>query len=302
MAAANNMTGLFATFIHGLHILHNNGVLDAYGHLSVRSTRSDPSPTFYMSRNMAPALVASPADIVEYRISDAEAVDKDAPNGFIERYIHSELYKRFSDVNAVVHSHSPAVVPYTVVTDDVALRPVLHMAGFLGEHVPVFDIAKYYTADDVQDLLVRNVRLGAALAAEFSSSSTTNPNTTATSTPITTTASSNNSSSSSPDYSTVLMRGHGFTLWAADIKAAVFQAVYAQTNAQAQSQALALSRAATGVAGQGQGQDGSGGIAYLTPQQARDTADTMAGTVQRPWDLWVREVKVAPLYVNVLDL
>jgi ribulose-5-phosphate 4-epimerase/fuculose-1-phosphate aldolase len=129
-AAATNLTqSLLGTFITALHILHFNGVLDAYGHLSVRNPSS--SSTFFMSRNVAPALVSSPDDIVEYFVANASAVEPDPPSGFVERYIHSELYKRFPGVNAVVHSHSQAVLPYSV-SEDVPLRPVLHVAGFLG--------------------------------------------------------------------------------------------------------------------------------------------------------------------------
>lgn len=125
-----NLTQLFTTFINALHILHNNGVLDAYGHLSLRNP-GNPA-TFFLSRNVAPALVSSPNDIVEYHISDASPVKPDAPNGFIERYIHSEIYKRFSGISAVVHSHSPAVIPYSI--SNIPLKPVIHMAGFLGTY------------------------------------------------------------------------------------------------------------------------------------------------------------------------
>ncbi len=125
---AANLNQLFATFINALHILHKNAVLDAYGHLSVRNPNN--SSTFFMSRNLAPALVSSPSDIVEYHVLDASPVEPDAPNGFIERFIHSEIYKRFSEINTVVHSHSPAVIPYSI--SDVPLKPSVHMAGFLG--------------------------------------------------------------------------------------------------------------------------------------------------------------------------
>jgi hypothetical protein len=116
--------------ITGLHILHYNGVLDAYGHVSVRNPNN--GSNFFMSRNLAPALVANSSDLVEYYVEDAAPVDPNAPGGFLERYIHSELYKRFPNINSVVHSHSPQVVPYTF--SGVPLRPTLHMAGFLGMH------------------------------------------------------------------------------------------------------------------------------------------------------------------------
>ena len=39
---------------------------------------------------------------------------------YSERFIHAEIYRVRADVNAVVHSHSPAVIPFSVT--DVALR------------------------------------------------------------------------------------------------------------------------------------------------------------------------------------
>ncbi|KAI1755585.1 class II aldolase and Adducin N-terminal domain-containing protein [Xylaria castorea] len=268
-----NLTQVFTALIDALHILHNKGVLDAYGHLSVRNPNNP--ATFFLSRNVAPALVSSPDDIVEYHISDASPVEPDAPNGFIERYIHSEIYKRFSQISTVVHSHSPAVIPYSVSV--VPLKPLIHMAGFLDERVPVFDIAKHYHDNDTQDLLIRNVGLGAALAAEFS-------------------ARGSETDKSLPDYYVALMQNHGFTTCATSIETVVYKAFYTQANAQVQSEALATKHAYWG-----QAVDSGYELPYLTQQQARDSWTSNMGTVQRPWDLWVREVKVSPLYVNALD-
>lgn len=125
---AANLTQLFGTLITASHILHFHGVLDAYGHLSVRNPNN--ASTFFMSRNEAPALMASASDIVEYYISDASPVEPNAPRGFIERYIHSEIFKRFSAINSVVHSHSPPVIPFSI--SGVPMKPSIHLAGFLG--------------------------------------------------------------------------------------------------------------------------------------------------------------------------
>lgn len=127
---AANLTTVFNTLITGLHILHFNGVLDAYGHMSVRNPIN--GSNFFMSRDLAPALVANSSDLVEYYVKDAAPIDPNAPKGFIERYIHSELYKRFPNISSVVHSHSPQVIPYSF--SGVPLRPSIHMAGFLGMH------------------------------------------------------------------------------------------------------------------------------------------------------------------------
>lgn len=67
-----------------------------------------------MPRNMAPANVSSSKDLVEYNVADAKSVDANAPRGYIERYIHSEIYKKYPAVNSVIHSHSNAVIPYTI--------------------------------------------------------------------------------------------------------------------------------------------------------------------------------------------
>ncbi|KAI0525738.1 class II aldolase and Adducin N-terminal domain-containing protein [Xylaria bambusicola] len=260
---------LIYTFVNALHILHYNGVLDAYGHLSMRNP--DNSSTFLMARGgIAPALVSSSEDIIEFLIADASPVDPNAPKPVMERHIHSEIYKRFSGINSVVHSHSPAVLPYAI--SNVPLRAAIHMAGFVGEEVPVFDISKYYSNNDTQDLLVTNVRLGAALAAEFSANSS--------------------QATALPNHSIVLMQSHGFAGCAADIKTVVYQAIYTQRNAQVLSDALNLEHAFGGS---------TNDIIYLTPQEAIDSYATIGQNFERPWSLWVREVEVSPLYENSVN-
>jgi ribulose-5-phosphate 4-epimerase/fuculose-1-phosphate aldolase len=67
-----------------------------------------------MPRNMAPATISSAKDLVEYNVSDASAVNPDAPLGYIERFIHSEIYKKYPVINSVIHSHASAVIPYSI--------------------------------------------------------------------------------------------------------------------------------------------------------------------------------------------
>jgi len=83
-----------------------------------------------MSGDKAPALVSLASDLIEYRVIDASPVNLSAKKGYQERFIHSEIYKLFPEVNSVVHSHSQAVLPYTMNT--VAMQPAFHIAGFLG--------------------------------------------------------------------------------------------------------------------------------------------------------------------------
>src|SRR4051812_15710399 len=115
-------------------ILVNEGVLDSFGHVTVRSLRNPAH--YFMPRAMPPGLVTA-NDIVELD-ADSVTVDPQAPRTNGERFIHGEIYRVRPDVQAVVHSHSPAVIPFSIVPGR-PLRPVLHMAGFLPEKVSVFD-------------------------------------------------------------------------------------------------------------------------------------------------------------------
>lgn len=119
---------LFKGLVTASHILHRHDVFDAYGHISVRSP--DNAATFWMPCNMPTALVSSPDDLVEYHVESAEPVEKNAKPGYLERHIHSEIYKRFPGINSVVHSHASDVLPYCV--SGVPLKNTIHMAGFLG--------------------------------------------------------------------------------------------------------------------------------------------------------------------------
>jgi ribulose-5-phosphate 4-epimerase/fuculose-1-phosphate aldolase len=87
-------------------------VLDAYGHISMRHP-TDPR-IFIMSRNTAPGTISSSNDLIEYWVENAEPVDSNAAPGYSERCIHSVALKRYPEVNSVIHSHSEAVVPYTI--------------------------------------------------------------------------------------------------------------------------------------------------------------------------------------------
>lgn len=84
-----------------------------------------------MPCNISPALISTPDDLIEYNVEDASEVEKNVKKGYLERHIHSEIYKRFPAVNSVVHSHCGEVLPYSI--SGVPLKPTIHMAGFLGE-------------------------------------------------------------------------------------------------------------------------------------------------------------------------
>jgi ribulose-5-phosphate 4-epimerase/fuculose-1-phosphate aldolase len=182
-------------------ILAMEGVLDGMGHVSVRHpARRD---RFLLARSMAPALVAV-ADILEYG-ADGEAVDAGGRGSYQERFIHSEIYRVRPDVQAIVHCHTPSLIPFAA--SDVPMRAMYHMAAFVAEGVPVFDIR---TAAGVTDLLVKDAPLGRALAKSLGSKPA------------------------------ALMRGHGAVVVATSLPTVVGRSVYLDVNARAQLQAVAL--------------------------------------------------------------
>jgi HCOMODA/2-hydroxy-3-carboxy-muconic semialdehyde decarboxylase len=186
------------------HILFDQGVVDGFGHVSVRhDARPD---RFLLARNVAPGLV-TPADILEFDFA-GDPVSVDGKALYLERFIHAEIFRARADVMAVVHSHSPGIIPFGV-AGGMKLRPVYHMAGFLGaDGPPVFDIRD--VAGDATDLLIRDSALGAALARALGAA------------PL------------------VLMRGHGATIVGGTLQQAVFRAVYAETDARLEADSLRL--------------------------------------------------------------
>jgi ribulose-5-phosphate 4-epimerase/fuculose-1-phosphate aldolase len=185
-------------------ILFHQGVVDAFGHVSVRHDKRP--DRFLLARNMAPKQV-TPQDILEYEL-DGTPVDPSGPRGYLERFIHGSIYRARPDVMAVVHSHSSSVVPFTVSRRN-RLLPVCHMSGFIGAGgAPLFEIRE--SAGQGSDLLVRDDRLGRALAQSLG------------------------------DANLVLMRGHGSTAVAPSLKLVVYRAVYAEINARIQMQAIQL--------------------------------------------------------------
>lgn len=185
------------------HILFDQGVVDAFGHVSVRHDK-DPE-RFLLARNMAPGQVGRD-DILQFAL-DGTPLDAGDRRVYLERFIHGAIFRARPDVMAVVHSHSPAVVPFTV-SRRARLQPICHMSGFLGAGAPLFEIRD--TVGAGSDLLVRDDRLGRALAERLGPANI------------------------------VLMRGHGSTTVADSLKLAVYRAVYAEVNARIQMQALQL--------------------------------------------------------------
>jgi ribulose-5-phosphate 4-epimerase/fuculose-1-phosphate aldolase len=182
-------------------ILYDQGIVDGFGHVSVRHGASPGH--FLLSWNRAPGLVRA-ADIVSYDMdgNPAEATDR---RSYLERFIHSEIYKARPDVVSVVHSHSPSVIPFGITGQ--RLRPVFHMSGFLGSGSALFEIRD---AGGNTDLLIRDSGLGKALAQSMG------------------------------NHNCVLMRGHGSTTVGPSLEIAVYRAIYAETNAKLQMQAMTM--------------------------------------------------------------
>lgn len=182
-------------------VLAEHGVLDAFGHVSVRSDRHP--DRYVLAHFLAPALVTAD-DLIEYDL-DSNPVQAAPSKQYLERYIHGEIYRARADVKAVVHSHSPSVIPFAAST--VPLRPIYHMGAFLGAGAPVFDIHEQFGDTD---MLVRNADHGRYLATTLGASAI------------------------------ALMRGHGFATVGNSIAEAVYRAIYTEMNARLQREAISL--------------------------------------------------------------
>lgn len=192
---------LVEDLVYANHILYGQGVVDGFGHVSARSDK-DPN-RFLLSRSMAPALVTS-ADILEFDLN-GEPLDAHGRGVFLERYIHAAIYRARPDVRAVVHSHSPAVIPFGIT--GTPLRPVYHVSAFLGAGAPIFEIRE---AGGATDMLIRDNKLADALAKTLG------------------------------ERSVALMRGHGFVAVGNSVPQVVFRAIYTEVNARIQAEAARL--------------------------------------------------------------
>src|SRR5580704_1385191 len=134
---------LIDDLVYANRILYQQQVLDGFGHVSVRSDKNPDH--FLMAHSMAPGLVTS-KDIMEWD-REGEAVDARGRNGYTERYIHAAIYRVRPDVKAIVHSHSPDIIPYSVT--GTILRPVYHVSAFLRLGAPIFDTQEGFGDTDM---------------------------------------------------------------------------------------------------------------------------------------------------------
>ena len=201
-AAADPRAKVIADVVIANHILADQGVVDGFGHVSIRDP-IDPNK-FFLARSTAPELVTS-SDVLEH---DLDGNTTAPPNTklYLERFIHAEIYRARPDVNAIVHCHAPSLIPFAAT--GVPLRPLYHMSSFLGPGVPVFEIHK--AANGATDMLVKTPELGKALAKILGA------------------------------HPAALMRGHGAVIVGRDVQQAVFRSVYTEMNARLQTQAMGL--------------------------------------------------------------
>jgi HCOMODA/2-hydroxy-3-carboxy-muconic semialdehyde decarboxylase len=182
-------------------ILVDQGVFDAAGHVSMRHP-GHPG-RFLMSRSLAPQMITAD-DIMEFDL-DCNAIDPRGRNGFIERYLHGEIFRARPGVMAVAHSHSPSVIAFGL--SNTPMRAMYHNAAFLAEGVPVFDIRDKF---GVTDIVISSAEKGAALAAVLA------------------------------DKPVALLRAHGMVVVGPTLPVAVFRAIFTDVSARIQHQALAL--------------------------------------------------------------
>jgi ribulose-5-phosphate 4-epimerase/fuculose-1-phosphate aldolase len=184
-------------------ILANEGIVDSFGHVSAR--HPDNPQHYLLSRARAPERIER-GDIVEYRL-DGTAIDDGGRAPYMERFIHGAIYEARPDVHAVVHNHSPTVIPFGVTGKK--LKPFLHLCANFGHEVPVWD-----SRDKFGDttLLVSDMKMGRDLAKLLGARPST------------------------------LMRGHGATVVGRTVRHAVFISVYLELGAKLQMQAMAMGK------------------------------------------------------------
>jgi len=183
-------------------ILAHEGVVDAYGHISVR--HPERSDRFFLSGSRSPELVTLD-DIIEYDL-DCNPIELRGRAQYTERPIHGGIYRKRPDVISVVHNHAYEVIPFTV-TQGVKLRPLLHLAAGIGPEIPVWDIRPRFGDTN---LLVTTIAQGADLADELGANRV------------------------------VLMRGHGAAVAGVSIQDTVHTSVHLKINAQIQTEAMRM--------------------------------------------------------------
>jgi ribulose-5-phosphate 4-epimerase/fuculose-1-phosphate aldolase len=182
-------------------ILANEGIIDAFGHISMRHP-TNPS-RYFISRHRASELV-EPSDVLEFDL-DSRPVKPTSLRLYSEMVIHGEVYKSRPDVNSVCHHHAMSVLPFCAT--GVELVPLFHLGGTLGTKVPFWD-----SRDEFGDtnLLIRTPEEGASMARALG------------------------------PHAMVLLRRHGATLAGGSVRECVFRSIYTTRSAELQLRAMAI--------------------------------------------------------------
>jgi len=182
-------------------ILAREGVVDSFGHVSVR--HPEHRDRYLMSRARAPECIET-TDIMQFTLGGVP-IDPGDGKPYAERFIHAAVYEARPDVHAVVHNHSPNIIPFGIT--GTPLRPVMHMCASMGTHVPTWDSRAHFGDTN---LLVTRMDMARDLAAALGTRSV------------------------------ALMRGHGCVVAGTSLRDAVFNAVYLEMNAELQMKASSL--------------------------------------------------------------
>jgi ribulose-5-phosphate 4-epimerase/fuculose-1-phosphate aldolase len=180
------------------HILAHEGIVDAFGHVSVR--HPDDPTRFLLSRAISPELV-EPGDILEHGL-DGELVEGRGRKPYLERFIHAALYEARPDVQSVVHHHSHSVIPFGITGEKI--KPVQHICATIGHEIPIWDSHDKFGDTE---LVVSDMAMGRDFAAAIG------------------------------EGRCALMRGHGCSVVGGSIQAAVYTAIYLEVNAELQMNA-----------------------------------------------------------------
>jgi HCOMODA/2-hydroxy-3-carboxy-muconic semialdehyde decarboxylase len=184
-------------------ILAKQGIVDSFGHVSVR--HPDNPKRYLLSRSRAPERVEA-QDIMEFTL-EGEAVDARGRKPYLERFIHGAVYEQRPDIHSVVHNHSPGVIPFGVTGKK--LKPIMHMCATIGHEVPIWDQHKKFGDTN---LLVESMAMGRDLAKTLGKGRT------------------------------ALMRGHGSVVVGKDLRATIYTAIYLELNARLQMQAMSMGK------------------------------------------------------------
>ena len=195
------LQALLEELVTANRILAREGVVDSFGHVSIRHPNLP--DRYMMSRARAPECI-DVDDLMEFTL-EGQPIDAGGRKGYAERFIHGAVYEARPDVQAVVHNHSPSLIPFGMTATP--LRPVMHMCASMGTDVPTWDSRTHFGDTN---LLVTNMEMARDLAAALGNR------------PV------------------ALMRGHGCVVAGRSLRDVVFNSVYLELNADLQMKAAAL--------------------------------------------------------------